>query len=347
MEKNTTTLPSMKELNTLLKPYSQANWKKVIWQLVSSIVPYIGLWILMIWGYQISYWITLALAIPAGLFLVRIFIIFHDCGHNSFSPSLKFNRIVGYLTGILVFTPSEKWWHAHAVHHASSGNLDKRGVGDVMTLTLDEYQQKSWLGKFGYRLFRSPLIMFLLGPIYMFIISHRYTSPKLGKKLVRWQVYHNLGLLAYAVLLSVLIGWKVFLLIQFPVIWVAGFVGIWLFFVQHQYEGVYWSRSESWNYVASGLKGASYYHLPKWLQWFSGNIGFHHIHHLNPRIPNYELEACHNSNQILQTESKQIGLFEGLKSIGLDLIDESSGDLIRFRDLPKLKIANTAQPQEP
>jgi omega-6 fatty acid desaturase (delta-12 desaturase) len=347
MEQKINTLPSMKELNTLLKPYSQVNWKKVTWQLVSSVLPYIGLWILMVWSYQISYWITLALAVPAGLFLVRVFIIFHDCGHNSFSPSLKFNRIVGYLTGILVFTPSEKWWHSHAVHHASSGNLDKRGVGDVMTLTVDEYQQKSWFGKLGYRLFRSPLVMFLLGPIYMFLISHRYASPKLGKKIVRWQTYHNLGLLVFGAAMSLLVGWKVFLMIQLPVIWIAGVVGIWLFFVQHQYEGVYWARSESWNYVASGLKGASYYQLPKWLQWFSGNIGFHHIHHLNPRIPNYELETCHNKNQILQTEAKQIGLFEGLRSIGLDLIDETSGKLIRFRDLRNLNIANSPQPQEP
>ena len=143
----------------------------------------------------------------------------------------------------------------------------------------------------------------------MFLISHRFASPKLSKKLVRWQVYHNNGLLVYAAGLSLLIGWKVFLFIQLPVIWIAGAVGIWLFFVQHQYEGVYWSRSDGWNYVASGLKGASYYQLPKWLQWFSGNIGFHHIHHLNPKIPNYELEACHYNNEIFQTESRTIRFF--------------------------------------
>jgi len=324
---------TMKDFGKMTKPFAKSSWPKAIWQLINTLVPYILLWWGMIFTYEISYWLSIGVSVLAALFLVRVFIIFHDCGHQSFAPSLKANRIIGYFLGILVFTPSEHWWHSHAVHHATSGNLDKRGVGDVMTWTVVEYQQKTRLQRIGYRLFRSPVVMFILGPIYMFLISHRFWNKNYGKKAVRWSIYHNLGLLVYIVSLGLLLGWKKFILLQLPVIWLAGLLGIWLFFVQHQYQGVYWARSKDWDYLTSAIKGASYYRLPKIFQWFSGNIGFHQIHHLNPKIPNYELQACFEKNEVIQQESLILGMKKSLESIGLDLIDETSGELIRFKEL--------------
>jgi omega-6 fatty acid desaturase (delta-12 desaturase) len=325
----------MKLIKPYLAPYVKASTKKAIIQILNSVIPYFALWGLMIWSLQTSYWVTLGLAIVAALFLVRIFILFHDCGHNSLFPSKKANQIVGFFLGVIVFTPSEQWWHSHAIHHASSGNLDKRGIGDVMTLTVDEYQSKSKIGKLGYRLLRNPLVMFILGPIYMFLISHRLGLPKFGKRETKFQIYHNLALLAIILLMVALIGWKGFLIIQLPVIWIAGIVGIWLFFLQHQFEGVYWAESADWNFVSSALKGASYYELPKLMQWFSGNIGFHHIHHLSPKVPNYYLEACYKNGEVFQTNIKKISFWEGFKSIGLNLIDQKNNLLIRFSDLKK------------
>jgi omega-6 fatty acid desaturase (delta-12 desaturase) len=336
MEKTQEKYLDMKILKPYLAPYTKASTKKAILQIVNSVIPYLALWGVMIWSLQYSYWITLSLAIIAALFLVRIFILFHDCGHNCLFPSKKTNQVVGFFLGVLVFTPSEQWWRTHAIHHASSGNLDKRGVGDVMTLTVDEYLSKPAIVKIGYRLFRHPLVMFILGPIYMFLISHRIPRPNLGKKETRFQVYHNLALLAVVIVMVLAIGWRGYLIIQLPVIWIAGAVGIWLFFLQHQFEGVYWAESAEWDYVASALEGASYYELPKWLQWFSGNIGFHHIHHLSPKVPNYYLEACYKNGEIFQKKVRKISFWDGFKSIGLDLIDVKNNRLIRFRELKQL-----------
>jgi len=206
----------------------------------------------------------------------------------------------------------------------------------VMTLTVDEYRSKSAIGKVGYRLFRNPVVMFILGPLYMFLISHRIPHPVFGKKETRFQIYHNLALLVMIVAMGLAIGWKGYLSIQLPVIWIAGGVGIWLFFLQHQFEGVYWAESSEWDYVASALEGASYYELPKWLQWFSGNIGFHHIHHLSPKVPNYYLEECYNNGEVFQKMVKKISFREGFRSVGLDLIDVKNNRLIRFQDLTNL-----------
>lgn len=339
MKHSTPQTLTMKQLSHLIKPYVKSDTKKAAWQIVNSVLPYLCLWGLMIWSLQFSYFLTLFFGFFAALFLVRIFILFHDCGHNSLFPSLKANRIAGFIFGVLTFTPSEQWWRAHAIHHATSGNLDKRGTGDVITLTVEEYLSRNWLERTGYRLFRNPLVMFLLGPIYMFLIANRIPKMKLGKREAWFQLWHNLALAGLIAMLSILIGFKNYVIIQLPVIWFAGLLGIWLFFVQHQYEGVYWVRSPKWDYVASALQGASYYELPRVLQWFSGNIGFHHIHHLNPSIPNYNLEECYLGSEVFRKDSKKIRLFEGLRSIGLDLIDEENGKLIRFSELKNYQMA--------
>jgi omega-6 fatty acid desaturase (delta-12 desaturase) len=329
MEIQKDNLPGMKELKKKLDPFSKASPRLAMRQLAVTLFLYILMWVAMVFSLQIGYWLTLLLAIPAAGLLVRIFIFFHDCGHNSFLPSMHWNRRIGFWLGVLVFTPAAQWWRSHSIHHATSGNLDKRGTGDVMTLTVDEYQNLSVWGKLGYRVFRNPLIMFLLGPIWMFIIQNRWPVKRQGKRETMSVVWANLAIVAIATAISLVIGFKNYVLIQLPIIWLAGMAGIWMFYVQHQFEGVYWARDGQWNYVASAFKGASYYELPKVLQWFTGNIGFHHIHHLSPRVPNYYLEDAYQSDELLR-QSPRLTIRESLACIRLTLIDEKSGKLVGF-----------------
>lgn len=323
-------IPAMKELKAALTPFSRSSNSTAIRQLLVTLLLYVGGWIALVYSLQVGYWLTLLLAIPTAGFLVRIFIFFHDCGHNSFFPSTKWNRRIGFWLGVLVFTPGEQWWKSHAIHHATSGNLDKRGVGDVSTLTVEEFNKLSPFGQLGYRLFRNPLVMFGLGPIWMFLISHRFPLPRHGKKETWSVIWANLAIMALVTGLSLLIGFKNYILIQLPIIWLAGMAGIWLFYIQHQFETVYWARKENWNYVASAFQGASYYKLPAILQWFSGNIGFHHIHHLNPSVPNYQLEKAYHSAEILR-QSPTLNIRQSLRCVKLTLFDEKAGKMVGFR----------------
>ncbi len=327
-------LPSMSELNKVLKPYQKSDTWHSLLQLANTLIPYFALWYAMIRSLQISYALTLALAVIAALFLVRVFIFFHDCGHNSFFPSTKANKRVGFWLGVLTFTPGEHWWHSHAIHHATSGNLDKRGNGDVATLTQEEYLEAKWPKRFGYAFFRNPLVMFGLGPIFMFLLMQRLPLPNYGKRQTMSVVWTNLAILAIAITMSLFIGLKAYLMIQIPVVWIAGMVGIWLFYIQHQFEETYWERDEEWNFVASALLGASFYKLPGILQWFSGNIGYHHIHHLSPRIPNYKLGQAHEQSPLLQRWARKINFAESWRAIGLKVWDEP---IRRMRGFPPEK----------
>lgn len=325
----------------------QKTWRKVvanyqnpithrsIWQLANTLILYILSWYLMVLSLEISYWLTLLIAIFAGGMAVRLFIIFHDCGHGSFFKSSKANHWVGTVLGILVFTPYFYWRQSHAIHHATAGNLDKRGVGDVWTMTVEEYLAASKWKRFIYRAYRNPILMFGIGPVFMFLVSQRIPTPnrsfrKRERNSIHWT---NLGILIYIALMSLFIGFKNFWLIQLPVIWIASSVGVWLFYVQHQFEGVYWERAKEWNFVRAGLEGSSFYKLPKVLQWFTGNIGFHHIHHLSPRIPNYLLEKCHRENTIFQI--KPIDIITSLKSLTYRLWDEKKRQLVHYSYLKK------------
>jgi omega-6 fatty acid desaturase (delta-12 desaturase) len=321
-----------KNLGRMVGPYQHANPRHSVFQLFNTLLPYIALWVIMYFSLGVSYWLTLLLAIPAAGFLVRIFIFFHDCGHNSFFPKKSTNQWVGFFLGLLVFTPSLHWWHEHNLHHATAGNLDKRGVGDVTTMTLEEYRLAPPMQKLGYRLFRHPLIMFVLGPIFMFLIRHRFATPGSPRSARMSVVFANLSLLAIAAGMSLLIGWKAYVLIQLPVIWLAGAAGIWLFYHQHQYENMYWARSGQWDYITSAMKGASCYLLPAWLQWFSGYIGYHQIHHLSPRIPNYNLPACYNANPELQA-AETFTLSSSLKNLSVRLWDEKNQKMVGFSAL--------------
>ena len=325
-------LPSMAELNRELAAFQKADTRHSIVQLANTLIPYALLWYLMYLSLSVSYALTLLLSVIAAGFLVRVFIFFHDCGHNSFFPSVKANKRVGFWLGLLVFTPSEHWWHAHAIHHATSGNLDKRGHGDVMTLTLEEHIKSKWLRRFQYQFIRNPWVMFVLGPLFMFLLVHRLPIPRYGKKEIMSVIWANLGILMIATLLSLLMGLKAYLMIQIPVIWMAGALGIWLFYIQHQFEDAYWARDGEWNYVASALLGASFYQLPGLLQWFSGNIGYHHIHHLSPRIPNYNLDKAHKASALMQKWARKIEPLESLRTIRLKVWDES---LRRMTGLPR------------
>jgi len=323
------------------------SWKKTVakyqnpdparswWQIATSLVPYIVIWVLMVYSLQVSYWLTLALAIPASGFMIRTFIIFHDCGHGSFFGSRRGNDTLGIITGILTFTPYYHWRHNHAVHHASAGDLDRRGIGDIWTLTVEEYKALPALNRLAYRLVRNPVIMFTIGATGMFLIGHRLVSKDAGKR-ERYSVYWtNLALAGIIVLISFAIGFKSLILVQMPILILGASAGVWLFYIQHQFEGVYWERHARWDYLSAALKGSSYYKLPKVLQWFTGNIGFHHVHHLGPRIPNYYLESCHNDDPVFQ-QVKPITLVSSMRSLSYRLYDEEKRMLVGFGALKKV-----------
>jgi acyl-lipid omega-6 desaturase (Delta-12 desaturase) len=321
-----------------------SNWKRVVaryqksevwpgvWQLVNTLVPYAALWYLMHLSLRVSVWLALPLAVLAAGFLVRVFIIFHDCGHGSFFSSRRANDILGFLAGVLTFTPYHHWRWEHSLHHATSGDLDRRGTGDVWTLTVQEYLEASRWKRFAYRLARNPVVLFGLAPLFLFLIRQRFPSAKAPRRERHSVAWTNLAIVGLGVGMGWVFGLKAYVLLQLVVLMVAGSAGIWLFYVQHQFEGVYWERSEDWDYCTAALKGSSFYKLPKVLQWFSGNIGFHHIHHLSPRIPNYHLEKCHRAEPLFQTV-KPVTLFGSFRSLTFRLWDEQRQRLIGYRAL--------------
>ena len=326
---------SIKEISKKYQP----NLHKSIWQLVNSIIPYVGMLFLMYYSLAVSYWVTILLAIPTAGLMVRIFIIFHDCGHGSFFKSSRLNDIFGYITGILTYFPYHYWRNNHARHHATCSDLDRRGVGDVWTLTVSEYSERTRWERFLYRLYRHPVIMFGFGSLYLFLISNRFVN-KDAKKRERMSVYWtNLSLLAIILLFSYLIGFKAFLMIQLPVVLLAGSAGVWLFYVQHQFEDSYWEKHEKWDFYKAAIKGSSFYRLPVILQWFTGNIGYHHVHHLSARIPNYLLQDCHEEIEIFR-EVKPINFMDSLKTIRFRLWDEQNSRMIGFRTYRMLGTAD-------
>ena len=325
--------PAWKEI--VAKYQKAAVWPS-LWQVANTLVPYAALWWLMYLSLAVSWWLALPLAVLAGGFMVRVFIIFHDCGHGSFFASARANHVLGFITGVLTFTPYFHWRWEHAAHHATSSDLDRRGTGDVWTLTVQEYLEASRWKRFAYRLARNPVILFGLAPLFLFLVKQRFAAAKAGAREQNSVFWTNLAAGLMAAGLCWVFGFKAYLLLQLLVVMVAGSAGIWLFYVQHQFDGVYWERNANWDYSTAALKGSSFYKLPKVLQWFSGNIGFHHIHHLSPRIPNYNLEKCHRAEPLFQTV-KPVTLFSSFKSFTFRLWDEQRRSLVGYRALRALR----------
>jgi omega-6 fatty acid desaturase (delta-12 desaturase) len=321
---------------SIIAEYQKPSTKRASWQLINTFVPYALLWYLMYLTLDVSVWLTIPLSVLAGAFLVRIFIIFHDCGHGSYFKSQRANDIVGFIAGVLTFTPYYHWRWEHATHHGSAGHLDKRGTGDVWTMTVEEYLESSRWRRFSYRLARNPLVLFLIAPLFVFVVRQRFPSSKADRRERRsvWQM--NLAIFCVAALLSWIFGIGAYLLIQLTAMAVAGSAGLWLFYVQHQFEDVYWERGDNWDYTAAALQGSSFYKLPRVLQWFSGNIGFHHIHHLSPRIPNYNLQKCHESDPLFQ-QVKPITLASSLKSFAFRLWDERARKLVGYARMRQIR----------
>jgi omega-6 fatty acid desaturase (delta-12 desaturase) len=327
---------TISEWKKIVAKYTVPSLPKAIWQVVNTLVPYVALWVGMVMSLSVSYWLTLGLAVIAGLLLVRVFIIFHDCGHGSFFKSQRANDILGFIMGMLTFTPYRHWTWQHSVHHQTSGDLDRRGEGDIWTLTVNEYLASSRLRRFFYRLTRNPFVMFGVAPLVLFYGWQRIPSPRAKGRDRKSVMAMNLALALMVGGMMWLIGWKEYLMIQVPVTLVAGIAGIWMFYVQHQFEDVYWEHRDDWDYTTAALEGSSYYKLPKVLQWFTGNIGFHHIHHLSSRVPNYYLEDCHNSHPLFYNV-KPITLRSSLKCINLRLYDEESKQLIGYKQFRKIR----------
>ncbi|PMC40698.1 fatty acid desaturase [Bacillus sp. UMB0899] len=318
-----------RNLRKQVAPYEKSNTKASIWQLITTLGPFFILWILAYQSLSISYFLTFAFTVIAGGFLVRIFIIFHDCCHYSFFKNRTANKVLGTITGILTLFPYSQWQHDHSIHHATSGNLDKRGTGDIWVLTIDEYLAASTWRKIGYRLYRNPFVMFGLGPIYQFLIKNRF-NKKGARKKERLNTYlTNVAAAAIIVFLCWALGTVPFLLVQVPIFMVSGSLGIWLFYVQHTFEDSYYEESAEWEYVLAAVEGSSYYKLPKLLQWLSGNIGYHHVHHLSPRVPNYKLEEAHNNTEPLQNVPT-ITLATSLQSLKFKLWDAHNKRFVGF-----------------
>ena len=315
--------------------YERPSVRHSLIDLGTSVVPYLALTVAMYFSLRVSVWISLALAVPAAGFLLRTFIVFHDCAHGSFLPNRRANLWVGRFTGLLVFQPFANWRHNHAVHHGSSGDLDRRGTGDVPTLTVDEYLARPWKSRLGYRLFRSPVVMFGIGPIWSLMIGPRLWSSGMRPRQRRSVIATNIVLAIVIAAIVSTVGLQAWLLVQMPTAIIAGTLGVFMFYVQHQFEDAYWETSERWSYADAALQGSSYLRLPKLLQFFTGNIGLHHVHHLSAKIPNYNLQRAHDESPIFR-DVPVLSVGDGLRAVRLKVIDRQSGRLLTWREVKAL-----------
>src|SRR5262249_30677537 len=313
----------------ILAAYAKPRPLRSLADVITSVAPYLAFSALIYAAIGVSSLLALALALPAAAFLLRTYIVFHDCAHGSFLNSRRANAWLGTGLGLLVFSPFVRWRHDHAVHHATAGDLDRRGVGDLQTLTVAEYRERSWRGRTGYRLLRSPLVMFGVGPVFAMVVGPRLVARDARPRMRRSVVGTDLALATIIVTLCWLIGWRDFLLMWAPAALLAGAVGIWLFYVQHQFEDTYWQRSEQWSYADAALRGSSYLKLPRPLRFITGNIGLHHVHHMSARIPNYNLQRAHDENPIFH-DVPTLSLWDGVRAVRLKLWDEHSGRLVTF-----------------
>lgn len=334
VERQTTEVPYA-NWRKLVAHYQQPDNRKANWQIINSFGGLLVLWVLMVLSLEVGYWLTLLLSVPTAGFTMRIFIIQHDCGHGSFFKSKQANHAVGTVCSLFTFTPYLYWRKSHAIHHAHHAELEERGIGDIWTMTVDEYNNASRWKQVVYRIFRNPFFLFVIAPAVNFIVLQRFTMPGGDDKWKRHEkasvYWTNLALLILYGALAWIVGWQTVLLIQLPITIIASSVGTFLFYVQHQFERTYWEHTPEWDYTLAAMHGSSYYKLPPVLQWFTGNIGFHHIHHLSPRIPNYRLQDCHDENLPLQ-QVTHLTMGNSIKTMFLVLWEEKQRRLVTFRE---------------
>ena len=329
-----------------LAPYAVPDLRRALLDLATSVVPYVALSAAMYASLDVSYWLTLAIAVPAAGFLLRTFILFHDCTHGGFVPTRRANTWLGVALGLVVFSPFHAWRYNHAVHHGTAGDLDRRGTGDLHTLTVAEYNAASRGGRLGYRLFRNPLVMFGIGPIYSLLIQPRLVSRSARPRIRRSVIGTNVAVALMVGGLCWVMGWREYLLVQAPTVVLGGAAGVFLFYVQHQFEDTYWQRPGDWTFADAALRGSSHLVLPQPLQFFTGNIGLHHVHHLNARIPNYNLQRAHDENPVFHTVP-ELSLGDALRAPRLKLWDEERGRLVTFAEArpagPQPLLSNTSR----
>lgn len=321
-----------------IAPYATASVPRSVLDLLTSVVPYLALMALQIalLNGGTSFWLVLPLALPTAGFLLRTYIVFHDCTHGSFMPTKRGNHVLGAIVGVIVFTPFQTWRHSHAMHHATAGDLDRRGSGDVPTMTVDEYLAHDWPMRAGYRAFRNPLVMFGLGWLWGLVIQPRIVGGNARSRLKRSTWITNVVLFALITGLCVLVGPMNYLLAQLPAAAIAGSAGVFLFYVQHQFEDTYWENTDSWSYADAALRGSSYLKLPQPFQFFTGNIGLHHIHHLSARVPNYKLQAAHDNVEIFH-DVPVLSFWDGLRASRLKVWSPEHGRLLTWAEVRELR----------
>ena len=317
----------------VLAHYREPNTLRSIFEIVITVLPLATLWVVMWAALDHSYWLSLLLAVPTAGFLVRLFMIQHDCGHGAFFRNRRTNDWVGRIIGVLTLTPYDLWRRSHATHHATSGNLNRRGVGDINMLTLHEYQSYSFWARLKYRIYRHPIVMFVFGPAHLFIVQHRLPVGFMRNGWQPWAstMTTNAGIIVIVSLLIWLIGLKAFLLVHLPVVTLTASIGVWLFYVQHQFEQTWWDRGPNWNLHEAALYGSSHYDLPMILRWFTANIGMHHVHHMCSRIPYYRLPRTLRDHPELKGVSR-LTLRESFRCVRLTLWDEKRRLLVSFRE---------------
>ena len=331
---------SLQNWKELTAKYKNPNNKKAVIQIINSVGPFIGLWALMYFSLSWSLWLTCLIGLVNAFFLVRIFIIQHDCGHQSFYSSRLANKIIGIVCSCFSSVPFRYWSKIHNFHHGHSGQIEVWEIGDIPTLTVNEYRSKNWIGKMRYRIWRMPLVTFVIAPVYYFVISNRLpmyaTKMKNAKKLITNLIKDNVLIVSVYTLMAIILGWKSFLFIQLYLVITFGIIAFWFFYVQHQHENSYKQWKENWEFLPSAIKGSSYYKLPKMFQWLTGNIGIHHIHHLNSLIPNYNLDKCLKDLPILTKYTTTISFLESLKMVKNKLWDEDEQRMVSFQEAKRM-----------
>lgn len=333
------TIPDLRSTDwrSIISRYAGPDARVSLWQAFSTLFLLVAGLIFAVLLLEPAPWATALLVIPLGGLLIRTFVIMHDCAHGSFLPWPKLNDTLGFITGVLTFTPFQQWRREHALHHASSGDLDHRGYGDIKTLTVEEYNARSPWGRFKYRLYRHPITLFGIGPLHMMILQ-RFRAPSLatGAKQL-WNVWMTNAALAGLVTIAILaFGWRSVILVYVPAYYLAAASGIWLFYVQHQFEEAYWERGKEWDYATAAVTGSSHLRLPGILNWFTGHIGLHHVHHLGPKIPNYRLKAAHEENAVFKV-APELNMRTAFRTLRLTLWDEARGRMIGFRELREMR----------